>query len=132
MSSRHWLVFTPGVGSPRCKSNVLNVTQGPYCEGRFAPLACSVKANTRPMPLKIWTLIDVAPMLRGKCSMGDSVASVPASFRAQRLHCITPCGTGRRHGRCNHGSSEDHRSRCNQSQCSGLLYLFEVLADHAF
>jgi len=48
----------PGVGSPsRLRLIALKVFQGPNCEGRLLPVASSVKPNTRPEPLKIWTCI---------------------------------------------------------------------------
>lgn len=92
------MIFIPPIGSmPRFKSKVLKAAQGPYCAGKFAPVAFSVQANTRPVPLKIWTCMNVAPVIRGKNSMEDwSGANVGYVRAAARL---AACGLNRRLGR---------------------------------
>ncbi len=48
------------------------------------------------------------------------------------MHRVDTGSTSRRDGRGDYGSSEDDCSGRNQSQCSRLLHLSEVFANHAF
>src|SRR6202022_3236031 len=94
MSSSNSLVFPPGFGSPsRLRSIDLKAVQGENCEGRLAPAASSVKPNTRPGPLKIWTSIRFAP--RFPLSIIGAVAipragSIPLIFRLRHYQVAQP------------------------------------------